>query len=89
MYSYFALRPTADAVSKSTLDAIFENLDDEALIARALALHLGKTNSRGKSMIGLLLQDLRFRFAGRPRPEPTRGLLNAVMAIGEEVFSIP
>ncbi|RVJ42382.1 P-loop NTPase fold protein [Sinorhizobium medicae] len=87
--SYFALRPSADAVPKSALDAIFDNLDDEAKVMQALNSYLGKHNSRGKSMIGLLLQDLRLRLAGHPKPEPTQAFLNAVMAIGDEVLRIP
>jgi hypothetical protein len=40
-------------------------------------------------MIGLLLQDLRMRLVGNPQPTPTQALLNAVLAIGDEVFRIP
>jgi Cdc6-like AAA superfamily ATPase len=87
--SYFALRPSEDAVPKSVLDAIFENLDDEAKVMQALEVYLGKQNRRGKSMIGLLLQDLRLRLAGNPKPNPTQALLNAILAIGDEVFRIP
>jgi hypothetical protein len=86
--SYFALRPSADAVPKSALDAIFENLDDEFKVSLALKSYLGKNNSRGKPMIGLLLNDLRLRFAGRSTQQPTQAFLNAILAIGDEVFSI-
>lgn len=87
--SYFALRPSVDAVPKAAIDAIFENLDDDAKVTQALKVYLGKHNSRGESMIELLLQDLRLRLAGDPRPEPTQAILNAVLAIGDEVLCIP
>lgn len=87
--TYFALRPSVDAVPKSALDTIFETLDDKVKVTQALGVYLGKINSRGKSMIGLLLQDLRLRFAGHPRPAPTQAFLDAVLSIGEEVSRIP
>jgi hypothetical protein len=80
--SYFALRPSADAVPKSTIDAVFENLNDEKKLRNALRTYLGKNNSRRRAMIGLFLQDLRIRFAVQPRPQPTQELLNALVAIG-------
>ena len=87
--SYFSLRPSADAVPKSTIDAVFDNLNDEKNLTNALRTYLGKNNSRGRAMIGLFLQDLRIRFAVQPRPRPTQELLNALVAIGDEVFALP
>ncbi|MGO4621035.1 P-loop NTPase fold protein [Ensifer sp. 2YAB10] len=87
--SYFALHPTADAIPKTTLDSIFENLGDEAKIAPILKAYLGKHSSRGRSMTGLLLQDLRLRFAANSRPVPTKSFLRALLGIGEDVFQIP
>jgi len=87
--SYFAFRPTADAVPKSAIDAVFDNLNDEKNLTNALRTYLGKTNSRGQAMIGLFLEDLRIRFAVQPRPQPTQELLTALVAIGDEVFALP
>jgi hypothetical protein len=87
--AYFALRPSADAVPKSTIDAMFDELDDERSITSALRTYLGKDNRRGRAMIGIFLQDLRFRFAVDPKPEPSQQLLNALISIGDEVFGLP
>ncbi|RYE10509.1 MAG: hypothetical protein EOP22_03975 [Hyphomicrobiales bacterium] len=87
--SYFALRPSVDAIPKSTVDAVFDNLDDEKKLTSAFRTYIGKNNSRGRAMIGLFLSDLRFRFGVSPQPQPTQALLNALIAIGEEVFALP
>jgi hypothetical protein len=87
--SYFALRPSVDAVPKAALDDIFSNLDDEERLRTALAAYLGRDNSRGKAMVGLLLNDLRFRVAGSPKPRITQAFLDALFAIGEEVYRLP
>lgn len=87
--SYFALRPSADAIPKSTVDAVFSSLDDEKKLSNALRTYVGKNNSRGQAMIGLFLHDLRIRFAVQPRPQPTQELLNTVLSIGDEVFALP
>ena len=87
--SYFALRPSTDAIPKSVIDAVFDNLNDEPKLRQALSAYLGKINRRGKSMIGLLLLDLRYRFADHPKPKVSQGLLNAVLSIGEDVLNIP
>ncbi|WP_439604761.1 KAP family P-loop NTPase fold protein [Shinella sp.] len=87
--SYFALHPSVDAIPKSTIDTVFENLDDEKKLTTVLLTYLGKNNSRGQAMIGLFLHDLRVRFGVRPQPQPTQALLNALMSIGEEVFALP
>jgi hypothetical protein len=87
--AYFALRPSADAVPKSTIDAIFDKLDDEKAIISALQTFVGKDNRRGRAMIGLFLQDLRIRFAVDPKPEPSQQLLNALLSIGDEVLGLP
>ena len=87
--SYFALRPTADAIPKSTIDAFFSGLDDEKKLTNALRTYLGKNNSRGRAMIGLFLNDLRIRFAVHPQPRPTQEQLNVVLSIGDEVFALP
>lgn len=87
--SYFALRLSVDAIPKSTVDAVFESLGDENKLTSTFRTYIGRNNSRGRSMIGLFLSDLRFRFGVRPQPRPTQALLNALMAIGEEVFALP
>lgn len=87
--SYFALHPSVDAVPKTMIDAVFNNLNDEGNVTSALRAYLGKDNSRGKAMIGLFLQDLRIRFADDPRPAPSHELLNALLSIADEVFRLP
>jgi len=87
--SYFALRPSPDAVPKSTVDAVLDNLNDEKAITSTLRTYLGKDNSQGQAMIGLFLQDLRIRFAVHPKPEPSQELLNALLSIGDEVLGLP
>nr|WP_280988249.1 KAP family NTPase [Georhizobium profundi] len=87
--AYFALHPSADAVPKSTIDAVFDKLDDEKAITSALRAYVGKDNRRGRAMIGLFLQDLRIRFAVHPKPEPSQQLLNALLSIGDEVLGLP
>lgn len=87
--SYFALRPSVDAIPKTTIDTFFENLGDERKLTNALRSYIGKNNSRSRAMIGLFLNDLRIRFAVHPRPQPTQELLESMLSIGEEVFALP
>lgn len=87
--TYFALRPSVDAIPKSTIDFAFENLSDEKKLTNVLRTYIGKNNSRGQAMIGLFLNELRIRFGVHPRPQPTEELLKAVLSIGEEVLPLP
>ncbi|BCP52788.1 NTPase [Kaistia sp. 32K] len=87
--AYFALHPSADAVPKATIDAVFDNLNDEMKLTNSLRTYIGKNNSRGRAMIGLFLDELRMRFSVQPKPQPTQGLLNALLSIGDEVFAMP
>jgi energy-coupling factor transporter ATP-binding protein EcfA2 len=87
--SYFALRPSVDAIPKTTIDAVFENLGNEKKLKNTLRTFIGKNNSRGRAMIGLFLNDLRIRFGVHPRPHPTQELLKSLLSIGEDVFALP
>ncbi|MFI5409829.1 P-loop NTPase fold protein [Kaistia sp. UC242_56] len=87
--AYFGLHPSADAVPKSTIDSVFRNLNDKNKIESIFRFYLGKNNSRGRDMVGILLDEVRMRFALKPSPVPTQDLLDAVISVGDEVLSIP
>ncbi len=87
--SYFALNPSTDAVPKATIDAVFNNLNDEKKITYDLQTYIGKNNNRNQAMIGIFLREILARFNVHPIPSPTQELLNALLSIGKDVFSIP
>lgn len=86
--AYFSLYPSPDAPSKTGIDEIINQLNDEAFLAAALESFIEEKGGDGRPLIGDLLEELRIRFTGRNRAMPTPELLNVLLQIGAPIYSI-
>lgn len=96
--AYFGLHPSSDAIPKVVVDGIVANLSDENALREAIEPYVEKHDRRGQPAIGQLLEELRYRFYGRGRPEATQAFLDVLFEFGEgllasdwkaEVFALP
>jgi hypothetical protein len=85
--AYFGLHPPSDAIPKTVIDSIIANLRDEGALRKAILPYAEKRERSGQSAIGQLLEELRYRFYGDGRPQPTQELLDVLFEIGEKVLS--
>ena len=85
--AYFGLHPSSDAIPKVVVDGIVANLSDENALREAIEPYVEKHDWRGQPAIGQLLEELRYRFYGRGRPEPTQEFLDVLFEFGEGVFA--
>ncbi len=86
--AYFSLSVAATVVSKRDIDAVMASSTDEAAIVEVMASYAKRQDANGSSLIGALLEELRFRFVGRNSVTPTQAMLNALFRQGETVLGI-
>jgi hypothetical protein len=84
--AYFGLHPAADAIPKTIIDAIIRKASDRRAVVTLIEPYLGVTDKSGKAVIGLVLEELRFRFYGHEHAKPAPELLQALFDIGERVL---
>lgn len=85
--AYFSLIPSADAIPKRVIDQIVANNTSEEALTALLRSFVGRRNRQGESMIGNLIEEVRFRFDERERPTVTQGLMNAFFNVGEAILA--
>jgi predicted KAP-like P-loop ATPase len=86
--SYFTLHPSSDAIRKSTVDAVVASASDEEQLLSTFEQYIDTKDSRGRSLIGQLFEELRIRYYGRGTNQPTQEMLNALFAVGARVQSL-
>ncbi|WP_256807502.1 P-loop NTPase fold protein [Bradyrhizobium sp. Bra64] len=85
--AYFGLHPSSDAIPKTVIDGIVANMSDASALRNAILPYIEKPSRSGQPAIGQLLEELRYRFYGHGRPQPTQELLAVLFEIGEKVLS--
>jgi hypothetical protein len=85
--AYFGLHPSSDAIPKAVVDGIIACMGDEDALRKAIEPYITKRDRREQPAIGHLLEELRYRFYGPGRPEPTQQLLDVLFEFGERVLS--
>ena len=86
--AYFGLHPAADAIPKAVIDAIVGNTSDRSAMVKLIEPYLGKKDKSGRSEMGALFEELRFRFYGQNHAAPKPELLEALFDVGERVLRI-
>ena len=86
--AFFSLSLAGTVVSKQDVDTVIAALNDEDAIAETMAHYATRQDASGASLIGALMEELRFRFVGRKAATPTQAMLNALFGQGEMVLSI-
>ncbi|WP_165419073.1 KAP family P-loop NTPase fold protein [Rhizobium leguminosarum] len=84
--SYFGLHPSTDAISKTLIDEIMARLGDYNFLSSTIRTYLDRFNSRRESMLGNLLEQLRFHFRGPQMADPTPEFLRVLMDMGEAII---
>ena len=85
--AYFGLHPSSDAIPKSMIDRIIASLGNQDASRSEIAPYVTKRDRRGQPSIGQLLEELRYRFRGRDRPQPTQEFLDVLFEFGEGVLA--
>ena len=85
--AYFGLHPSSDAIPKSMIDRIIASLGNQDALRSEIAPYVTKGDRRGQPSIGQLLEELRYRFRGRDRPQPTQEFLDVLFEFGEGVLA--
>lgn len=85
--AYFGLHPSSDAIPKAVIDRIIASLGDKDTLRSEIMPYLAMRDRRGQHSIGQLLEELRYRFQGAGRPEPTQEFLDVLFEFGESVLS--
>lgn len=83
--TYMAFGLSEDVIPFSTIQAVLENLDDEAALDSILGEWVLRKDSRGQPVIGELLTEIQYRMIEPNAVKPTQELLNALFSIGEVV----
>lgn len=85
--AYFGMHPSSDAIPKTVIDSVIASLADERKLRELILPYVDSRDRRGQPAIGQLLEELRYRFNTRDRPEPTQEFLDVLFAFGEKVLS--
>lgn len=83
--TYMAFGLSEDAIPFSTLQTIFDNLNNEAALHALLGEWVLRKDSRGQPVIGELFTEIQYRMIEPNAVRPTQELLNALFSIGEAV----
>jgi len=86
--TYMAFGLPEDAIPFSTIQTIFDNLNDEAKLHALLGEWVLRKDSRGQPVIGELFTEIQYRMIEPNAVRPTQELLNALFSIGEAVSRI-
>ncbi len=86
--AYFQLQLAADEVSKRTVDDAISRQEDQFYQERVLRQHIVALDSEGIPLIRDYLRELRCRFLGDGAATPDVGLLNALFAVGDEIYQL-
>ena len=84
--AYFSLHVPSNAISKSTINEILNNLDDAAVLKSIFRGWLNKKDVNGASLLGELLVEIRYRFIQPRSIEPSSALLSAIFHLGDELY---
>lgn len=85
--AYFGMHPSPDAIPKAAIDEVIAKLGDEAALREIIHPYTEKRDRRGQPAIGQLLEELRYRFNGHERPQPTQDFLDVLFGLGGAVLS--
>lgn len=85
--AYFGLHPSSDAIPKAVIDRIIASLGNQNDLRSEITPYIAKRDRSGQPSIGQLLEELRYRFRGSYRPEPTQELLDVLFEFGEGVLA--
>lgn len=86
--AYFSLFPLEDALAKAELDAFVAHFADQPYmesVARELA---ERRSGDGGSMVGDLLEQVRYVLKTDPAVRPTEQLLRALFEVGDEILGL-
>lgn len=86
--AYFRFYLSPEAIPKTIIDEIIRKRDDRVAIVGLIEPYIEKKDKFGRAMAGDLLEELRFRFYGQERTNPTPELLQALFDVGERVLRV-
>lgn len=86
--AFFSLAVAATVVAKRDVDAVMTALNDEAAISQIMGSYAERPDGKGGSLIGALMEELRFRFVGRNAAKPTQAILNALLGQGDAILGL-
>lgn len=86
--SYFALYPSPDAIPLAVVNSLVSGEMPKEAIEACLRDFVQRKNSQEEPLIEELLYDLVIRFGGVKPLRPEQELLDALLAVGEEVIDI-
>lgn len=83
--TYMAFGLSENAIPFSTLQTIFDNLNDQAALHALFGEWVLRKDSQGQPVIGELFTEIRYRMIEPNAVKPTQELLNSLFSIGEAV----
>ena len=83
--AYFGLGPSSDAVPLHELLVLISTADASA-VEESLRRYLHRTSRVGTPIIGDLLEEIYLRYHGQHAAKPTQAMLDALLAVGEELI---
>ncbi len=86
--TYFSMQPSSDAIPNKIISDILSEENDAEFIERTLKTYFDKIDSRGRSMIGKLLDELQLRVGEGADLPQAQSLLIALFNIGEEIIGM-
>ncbi|MDJ1463413.1 P-loop NTPase fold protein [Nitratireductor sp. GZWM139] len=86
--TYFGLNPPPGEMRKSEIDTLMRNLGDRGYIEQKLRGMLGKSGRDGEPLVGKALAAMNYRFQDDPTLQPTDQLLQALLAIGDDIVAL-